>query len=256
MTPTKTLLLLALLAGGCLDAATTKNNGTGGGGDAAIPESYIRAEPHGRLVFELDTVEGVAPRQASLNYAAERLGAVLEKPDGLEWTADETISSRGADHVWTFEELETLADETFDLEVDDGTAKIHVIYVDGSYENENVLGVAWANRHLVMFSGTLESSCDRPLVGESLCEVAESSVLLHELGHVVGLVDNGVEMVEPHADEEHGAHDESDECVMYWAYEGVGVIDVLASRLTGSSPELDFGPNCKADLAAVASSSQ
>ena len=255
MTSTKALLLLALLASACVDADTKQNNGKGGG-SAAIPASYIRAEPHSRLVFELDTIEGVTPRTASMDYAAERLGAVLEKPGGLEWTADETIASRGADHVWTFDELQTLADETFNLEVEADTAVIHVIYVDGSYEDENVLGVAWANRHLVMFSGTLENSCDRPLVGESLCEVAESTVLLHELGHVVGLVDNGVDMVEPHADEEHGAHDESDECVMYWAYEGVGVIDVLASRLTGSSPELDFGPNCKADLAAVASSAQ
>lgn len=242
------LMLIALATSACADVKTGTD-----GTNAEIPESYIRADPHPRLVLEVDAVEGITPRDAASSYAVERLGAVLDKPEGIEWTADGTLTPGGSDHVWTFVELQELADESYDLEVDDDTAKIHVIYVDGSYENPGVLGVAWANRHLVMFAERLEESCDRPLIGERLCAVAESSVLLHELGHVIGLVDNGVEMVEPHKDAEHGAHDESDECVMYWAYEGVDIIDVLADRLSlgGSSAELDFGPNCQADLAAV-----
>ncbi len=216
-----------------------------------LPDDYIRSEQASHLVFELDAVAGIAPRAAAKAYVVDRLGAVADKPGGITWTTDGTIPSRGADHVWTFEELKVLARETYDLAVPATTAKIHVLYLDGSYETNSVLGVAWSNRHLVIFSKVLERACSQVLLSAQMCPAAESSVLLHEVGHVIGLVDAGVEMVTNHKDPDHGAHDSSDSCVMYWAYDGVGVLDVLAGRLTGASPELDFDAACRADLAAL-----
>ncbi len=251
------LLALALLAG-CSGSKETDgdrpptNNGVAPDGTPyERPVDYVRSTAATKLVFELDTIEGVDPRPEALDYVVDRLRGRISKPDGIEWRPDATIASRGADHVWTFEELQELADEQADLSVEPGEISIHVLYLDGAYEDESVLGVAWSNRHLAMFSGTLESSCDQLLVGDSVCEAAESSVLLHEVGHVLGLVDNGLEMVEDHADPEHGAHDESEDCVMYWAYEGVGILDALTGPLTGSGGELDFGDDCVADLAAA-----
>lgn len=247
---------LAIL-GGCSDGAGSKgsnngeNNGGNNGGAPPVPEAYIRGDQATRLVFELDTVDGITAREAARDYVSQKLGAVVDKPDGIEWVSDGTIESRGADHVWTFDELEELAYDQFGLEVAEGTEKIHVMYVDGSYEEDNVLGLAFSNRHIVMFHDVLDASCSRPLLRERLCPPAESSVLLHEVGHVIGLVDNGVDMVADHKDADHGAHDVSEDCVMFWAYEGVGIIDVVEARLTGTSPELDFGEACKADLAAV-----
>lgn len=232
-------------------AATLLLAACGSSSPEAITNTYITSTDQTRLVFELDVVEGESARQAAKDYVVAKLGAVVDKPDGLEWKSDGTFASRGADHKWTFSELQKLAKEQLDLEVPANTSKIHVMYVDGTYEDGNVLGVAWANKHLVMFSDVLEANCSRPLLGDRLCAAAESSVLLHEVGHVIGLVDNGVEMVEDHKDAEHGAHDSNEDCVMYWAYDGVQVLDVIASRLTGTSSELDFDAACKADLAAA-----
>lgn len=243
----------ALIAVACVVASNGCSPATNNGKDevGSVPETYIHGEAHSRLVFEVDSVEGVAPRADATGYVVEELSAVVDKPDGIEFVTDGTIESRGADHVWTFDELETLAGEQFDMEVEDEVVKIHVMYVDGSYENENTLGVAWGNRHLTMFADVVDDSCDRPLVRDRLCRFAESSVLLHEVGHVIGLVDNGIPMVEDHEDSEHDAHDESDECVMYWAYEGTQIIDVLAARLGDSSPALTFDDACEADIAAI-----
>lgn len=243
------VLVVAALAAGCSPSDDDDSPGS-----SQEPQTYISSDTHTRLVFELDAVDGVTPRAEALDYVVDRVGAVVDKPDGLEFVVDSTIESRGSDHIWTFEELQQLAKETLDLNVEEGTAKIHVLYLDGSYESDGgvTLGVAWKNKHLAMFSDAIDSSCDRPLVGDRLCRIAESSVLLHEVGHVLGLVNNGIDMVEDHQDDQHGAHDESEDCVMYWAYESAQIIDVLVERLAGDSPELDFDAQCKADLAAAA----
>lgn len=243
-----------LLAFACLAVVACSGDGNGSGpfgSNSSLPRDYIRGDKAGKLVFELDLVDGTSARTEARDHVSTTLAELIDKPDGIEWTTDGTIEARGSDYVWTFDELQDLADDNFDLEVDGDTVKIHVMYVDGRYEDENVLGVAWANRHLVMFHDVLNDSCTRPLLMDRLCGPAESSVLLHEVGHVIGLVDNGVEMVEPHKDEEHGAHDESEDCVMYFAYDGVQVFDILENRLTGASSELEFDDACKADLAAA-----
>jgi hypothetical protein len=59
-------------------------------------------------------------------------------------------------------------------------------------------------------------------------------------------------MVSPHKDPEHGAHDASDDCVMYWAFEGTGAVDTLLARfLGGNQAALGFDAACLADIAAA-----
>jgi hypothetical protein len=48
----------------------------------------------------------------------------------------------------------------------------------------------------------------------------EQATLVHEMGHALGLVNNGVTPVEDHHDEEHGSHCSNSNCVMYWMNEG------------------------------------
>jgi hypothetical protein len=89
---------------------------------------------------------------------------------------------------------------------------------------------------------------------EQACEAAEVGILTHEIGHVIGLVDNGLPMVDDHRDPvtEHGAHDKSQDCIMYWAYEGQGLIDLIGTRLlAGDDSTLPFCQHCLDDLNAV-----
>jgi hypothetical protein len=173
---------------------------------------------------------------------------------------DGTISSRGADHAWTFGELQQLADEQNDLVLAGDAIAIHIMFVDGHSADDSdsgkVLGLAWSNRHLVMFKQTIEVLCAAdsipPLLRDRLCAGAELSIWTHEVGHVIGLVDNGLPMVADHKDGDHGAHDQSDDCVMYWAYEGDAVIGKLRDRIAGGGADsLGFDDACLADIAAV-----
>lgn len=228
------------------------------GGDGQGPtgprhEGYIRSEFYPRLVIEVDSVEGKLAPPSVESSVVEGLAAVLDKPEGVLIQRDmTTIAPRGRDYVWTFAELSQLAREHFNVEVPEGTIKIHTLLVDGLYENNNVLGIAWSSKYLVLFRDRLNTACNASLgaVSQPVCEEALRGVWLHELGHVIGLVNNGLPMQEPHQDEAHGAHDNDQGCIMYWAYETPSIVDRIAEDLSGAEP-LGFDAQCLADIAAV-----
>lgn len=64
---------------------------------------------------------------------------------------------------------------------------------------------------------------------------AEQTTIVHELGHALGFVNNGVPMVANHQDVEHGAHTTNTEGVMYWLNENSdGIGDIIQSNLNNS----------------------
>jgi hypothetical protein len=182
------------------------------------------------------------------------LGRVLDKPDGIVFDEDETLQPFGQDHAWTFTELDDFA-RPHAADDGRGPVSIHVLFVDGRYDSGDdsttVLGLAWGERYIALFQDAIRSGCSGVFgpLQTATCELAERSVWAHEIGHVLGLVENGLAQQVPHRDVARGRHDVSDGCLMYWAHETPAVFDVLLSRLeTGQSPDIDFCENCWADL--------
>lgn len=256
-----------LLCAACVDSSGDETTRPDGGGTGETPppadrprfEYFIRGDTYPRLVMEIDAVPGQTTRASVRRDLADGLRPLLDKPEGIEFIVDQALESRGGDHAWTFEELDLLARETFDLAVPKGTLKMHTLLVDGRYQSPGggtVLGIAWAHTHLVLFTQTIAESCNVGIgpLAEQVCTDAERGIWAHEIGHLLGLVDNGLAMSTPHRepDAAKGAHDQSDRCIMYWAYEGTGIIDAVSTGLFGSTTEnLGFDAACLADLAAV-----
>ncbi|MFW6052031.1 MAG: hypothetical protein ACODAU_12715 [Myxococcota bacterium] len=258
------LVLTATIAiAGCGDD-TAEGDGDGGTEDGGVdldtvPERlqrYIRSDSDTRLVLEVDYVEGFEPYGGTGAEVASRLEAVLDKPDGVEMTLDQTIPGKGTGEAWTSEELLDLAEETNDLSVPDGTVKIHVMFLDGQDESTGeggtVLGLAWNHLHIAIYKESIEESCTSfPLPVSGLCEAVELSILIHEIGHTIGLVDNGLPMQTDHKDPDHGAHDVNEDCIMYWAYEGENPIEFINDGLGTGGSAPGFDQACLDDIAAV-----
>jgi len=250
---------------GLQDAASgSGGNGTspaGAGAGAAGSLSarlqrYHRDDPDRSLRFELDAVAGLAPYTSSTDYLEGLAGRLLNKPDGVSFETDETLAPMGAGHEWTFEALDEFA-RSHAADDARGPVTIQVLFLDGRYVTEDdggtVLGLAWGERFIALFQEQLRSACSGGLASalqNDVCSTAERNVWAHELGHVIGLVDNGVPLQSAHRDAAHGRHDVSDACIMYWAYEGPALFDTFLDRFNaGQSLDIDFCENCWADLA-------
>ena len=96
---------------------------------------------------------------------------------------------------------------------------------------------------MALFEKVIRENTGR--IGRPSATTVESTVLMHEFGHLLGLVDNGSPALQDHVDEEHGAHCTNENCLMYYAIQTTGFLTNLTG---GTIPALDG--NCLQDLKA------
>lgn len=207
---------------------------------------FLRADEFTSLLVEVDYVAGRQPSAAALDALQLALETYLDKPDGVGIVVDDVIPDQGAP-VWTYEDAEALEIQYRDhyRDFDTGEAVLYFLYLDGSSDSDTaagrVLGYAYHGSSLVMFKDTIEDTGGPPFIRQAV----EPTVIVHEVGHVLGLVDNGIPMQTDHLDTAHGAHCANPDCIMYWA---VGT-DKVSDFVHNGPPTFDA--ECEADLAAA-----
>lgn len=244
--------------GGAGAAGADPNPGDGAGALPPRLNRYHRTDTDRSIRFELDATMGLSPYDSSLEYLRAFVARALNKPDGVAFDSDETLAPVGTDHVWTFETLDAFA-RAHAADDESGPVSIHVLLIDGSYDTGDgggtVLGLAWGQRYIALFQDAIRSGCSGGLLGglsSDACQIAERNVWAHEIGHVIGLVDNGIAQQMEHRDAERGRHDEWDGCLMYWAYDRPEIFDALLARFnSGQSTDVGFCESCWADLNAA-----
>lgn len=89
---------------------------------------------------------------------------------------------------------------------------------DGKEDKKSMVGVSLGGTTiLAIFKDVVrETGEDESLVQRYV----EQATLVHELGHALGLVNNGLPMHQDHHDSEHALHCKNPDCVMYWLNEG------------------------------------
>ncbi len=267
------LVLLAVLLMGCGDDSTPVADGgpdamSDSSVDSSAPDvgevdagpaihpqilAFIRADLASSLTVEIDAVPGAEPSSAVTSSFGDVLDEVLDKPGGISFIEDGTLPNRG-DMPWTLGELQSLATNNESLELSGDSTRLHLLFVDGEFMFANVIGIVVSTHAIVIFRDVLEGICSgsvlNPLMRDELCDVAEVTVLTHEMGHALGLVNAGLPMITDHEDPERAKHDVDSNCVMYFAFQGQGVGDFLG--LLGSDPQpVGYCAPSLADIAAV-----
>lgn len=129
------------------------------------------------------------------------------------------------------------------------TAVLYYLYVNGRYvldsgEATSAIGFAHHGSSMVILKGIVNNALPAART------FYEKTVIVHESGHLLGLVDIGVDPVNPnHVDPDPraaGAHCVFENCMMHWA---VGPDDLLNSFLSGE--EQEFDQCCRDDIAAA-----
>lgn len=247
------LAFAALVLAGCEQAggaSRTVDTADGLAGDLRLGESrpgdlaldYVTDLRYPGLVLEVDYMEGAAPSEDALLRLSRVLERRLRKPQGVfADVAAEPIPAAWSQAIYADEDIWSLETQFRDHFTGDarnqGLAVIWVLYVEGVSEHEDALGLALGGSQVAIFPDAV----DRALLEGSpeARESAEVLVLLHEVGHLLGLVNNGLPMVEDHEDPLHPYHDSNPRCVMHYRVE-LGWLE--------RAPALDFDYACRRDL--------
>jgi hypothetical protein len=157
---------------------------------------------------------------------------------------------------FTEEDILSIADAHRNKRSAGSLATFYVVWLpgyfnDGHVVKKDVLGVTiGATGVTAMFKGAIDASSGA--VGFQAA-LLEQFTLLHEFGHAVGLVDNGIQPASPHRDTSHGAHCSNPACAMYHANEGIAAALNFARQITVGDQIL-LGPECLEDLDTFAAS--
>ena len=204
---------------------------------------YLDAEAAPRLLVEIDRVEGTSPRPGALRTFLKKVERYLDKPGGIQLVVDDIIPAS----EWEESErsIRKLARRYRSVTAQDPehTAVLHVIYAPrlGKYR-----GFCWSRKNyddvvaphdnalIVLLQGNI-----KPILWVTGVK-QEASVLIHEMGHALGLSSNPAHSYKGHCTNAH--------CLMYNGVDArTFFLYFFPTLFTGYLP-LDFCSDCRADL--------
>ena len=207
----------------------------------ASARELLSNDQYQSLRIEILYMPGFAPDAAAVEHTRDFLTGLVKKTAGITIITKEIPASANASmSVNDIIEIERTQRTAFTT----GTEiAVSVVYTNGSNTDPETLGVAYRNTSLALFGRRIHDHSGA--IGQVSRTKLEATVLEHELGHLLGLVDLGSPMQTPHKEVPHGNHCTVTSCLMYYTAETTSILGFL---LTGNIPSLDA--NCRADLQA------
>ena len=198
------------------------------------------------MVVEIDYESGYAPEQSSIDLLKTRLQEVCDKPNGIEVSLTETDFDQSGS--WTADDVREKAwQHKSNDPLTGSTLYWQALFPAGGYSNNDVLGVAVDASTVAIFKDAVEDA-EGPFFSRPSAEEIENSVLVHEYGHRLGLVNLVYKSPVAHEDEDHPGHSNNEDSVMYWAVESAD----LSNIITGELPD-EFDNDDLNDLAGMLS---
>jgi len=220
-----------------LPAINSENNKNVG----ASANDLLSASRYSSVKIEIQYMPGFQPDASAINNLTAFLNALINKPGGV--TVVQTQIPASGKTVLTLNDIATIEKNNRTAYTSGSGLGVYFLFTDGNYSDANVLGIAYRNTSMVLLGKTIHDNSGG--IGQTSRIKLESTVLEHEFGHILGLVNIGSPMQTAHLDGAHGNHCNNTNCLMYYASE---TTDILGILLTGNIPTLDA--NCKADLTA------
>lgn len=213
----------------------------------ASAHDLLSADKYKKVVLEIQHVQGFEPQNATVNNLKSFMEQRLNKPDGITVKLTPLPASNFGKTAYSINDIAAIEEQYRQEYTTPDELAIYFFFADSRYSedsgNSKVLGAAFRNTSMVIFEKTIqELSGGLTQPGR---DKLETVVMEHEVGHILGLVNVGTNMVTPHQDAPHGHHCDNTSCLMYW---GVETGDVVQNLLGTGMPQLD--QNCLNDLKA------
>lgn len=236
--------LFILLAGlSCQKASNTvpADNGYDNQAVGASAHDLLSAANYTSVNLEIQYMPGFQPDAGAVGNLTSFLNMLVNKPGGIQVTQAQIPAAGSA--TLSQADVENIEKQYRTRSTGGSRLAIYILFTNGNYTANGVLGFAYLNTSICIFGKTIRDNSGG--VGQIDAATLESTVLEHEIGHIMGLVNLGSSMQTPHEDSNHPHHCNNQNCLMYYATE---TTDALAFLTGGNVPALDA--NCRADLKA------
>ena len=225
MKPFSAVLIMSLLVvSGCLDSLKEQivscDNITG-----QCRYEILQDTTYSKLHIEINYVTDNSPDSDAVDILKQRIQEVSDK------TAITVSQSAfgSTDNSYSLEEIVNIEKNQRERFKGDDTFVIHILYLNGEYQdNDKTLGLAYTGSSFVLFKEKIE---DASFLLISSTDI-EKSVIVHEFGHLLGLINNGYQSPHDHEDPQHPNHSSNEESVMYWAIESQDI----GNQISGEPP--------------------
>ena len=222
------LLMIFSTFSGCLGddfLQSTDKKGIPGG----LTLACLSSAEYTSMIVEIDYDSGYSPEQSSVDLLKTRLEEVCDKPNGIDILLTETNFEHSGS--WTAEDVR---EKSWEHKANDpqtsSTLYWQAIFPSGTYSDSGVLGVAVDASTVAIFKETVEDA-EGPIFNRPSAEEIENSVLVHEFGHLLGLVNLVYKSPVDHEDKDHPGHSNNEDSVMYWAVESADIGNIITGQL-------------------------
>ena len=193
-------------------------------------------------VIEVDAQAGAELSDAVLEHLAGSLRQVADAPGGV--TVDSSGRIDGDVREWTLADIRAVEAASRSIPQTSDTAVVHVVALRGQPDQSDPgiassIGIAFGATSFVVFPDRVDDLA--LLLGGA--DAILRAVVVHELGHLLCLVNLSYDSEIDHEDPEHPGHSRDDTSVMFHAIETTAI-----GQLFQGAPPSTFGDADLADL--------
>ncbi len=240
----KKLLLIPILTL-VLFSCRKASNDNGGNSYNLQPLGYsahdmLSAEKYSAVDIEIQYMPGYKLQDASVANLKAFLESLCNKPGGFNISQTEIAAAIDTLDPDKVAEIERKSRTVY---TNGNRIGLYILVTSGVDTSVSTLGFAYRNTSLCIFGKTIANFSDKK--GYLSRMALESGVLEHEIGHILGLLNNGSPLTSQHEDPDHQKHCVNENCLMYYSIELNSLDNIVHPNRI---PVLDA--NCLADLRA------
>jgi hypothetical protein len=200
----------------------------------------LSASRYTSLKIEIQYMPGYAMDTASVSNLTNFLNTYINKPAGIQ-VSQQQINASGKS-VLALNDIVSVEKKYRTIFTLSDVIAVHILITDGYYSSPEILATSYWNTSTCIFGQAIYDNSGGS--GQVTRTWLMSTILEHEMGHLLGLVDQGSPMQTNHRDAANGAHCINPDCLMHYAFE----TGVTGGSMSGPIPTPDA--DCIADLKA------